>query len=227
MIGTEDSSGGGVVSVLGTTLFVVTLIASIGVYGYEKYLEGAIAGMDTKLEEARNSLDPDLIKKLTQTNSQFVSASALIAQHQVPSSFLDLLSKVTLKTVRFLSLGYETDKDGIVSIKMKGSARSYATIAAQAKVMNDEPLLISPQFSNLDLNKEGDVTFDFKASVDKKAISYEKKITDTTGNAPVATPSSVATTTPPVATTTSAIPATTKKTTTAPPTGVIPSSPQQ
>ena len=197
-----DSSSGGILSLLGTTLFIVTLLSSIGVFGYQRYLESTIASMNIKLEEARKSLDPELISQITRTNTRFVSAQELIAGHRVPTSFLDLLSKITLKTVRFTSLTYETDKSGIVQVKMKGTARSYATIAAQAKIINEESLIIAPQFSNLDLNKEGDVTFDFKATLDKKILMYEKTfVNDTDTGAPVVT-TVTASSTFPIATTT-------------------------
>lgn len=204
----QDESGGGIVSVIGITLFVITVVASIGVYGYQKYLESTIANMDGELSSARETLDPALISQITQTNTQFISANELIAKHQVPSSFFSLLQSLTLKTVRFSSLSYSIGKTGLVEIKMKGSARSYATVAQQAKVFGDSPLFIAPQFSNLDLDKNGDVVFNFQAQIDKKVTSYEVFIN---GANPVqAQPApilEVATTTPstPVATTTTKV----------------------
>ena len=77
------------------------------------------------------------------------------------------------------------EKDGNVKIDMKGTAKSYATVAAQAKVFGDNAMVIDPQFSDLDLNKEGDVVFAFQAKIDKKVLSYEKLITGTEGGAQV------------------------------------------
>lgn len=167
---------GGFLKTIGVVLFVTAVTSSVGVFAYGAFLKKSIASMEKDLADARTSLDPDFITKVAKTNSQFVSAKELISKHQVPTAFFELLQKNTVSALRFSSLTYLVEKDGNVKVSMKGAARSYATVAAQAKVFGDNPMIIDPQFSNLDLNKEGDVIFEFEGKIDKKALSYEKLI---------------------------------------------------
>ena len=171
MAGTLSRSGG-LFPFLANTIFVVALIASVAVFAYDKFLSARISKMDESLSAARTALQPELITQLVRSDKRIISANALIQHHVTISSFFEVLQELTLQNVQFTSFSFGTGETGGLSINMKGEARSYATVALQAKIFSENDNFINPQFSNLDLSEKGDVVFNFKSQLNPKVISY-------------------------------------------------------
>jgi hypothetical protein len=164
-------SSGGIFYFVGATIFTVAIIASLAVFGYEYYLGGRIAKMEADLTAARAALQPELIKELSRSNKRFLAADEILKTHVTVSAFFNVLQKLTLQSVRFNTFAYDMKTEGI-AVVMKGEAKSYAIVAQQAKVISEDPAFNSVQFSDLDLNTKGNVTFVMKATVNPKAVSY-------------------------------------------------------
>jgi hypothetical protein len=171
----ETHISGGLFYFLGVIIFTVAIAASVGVFVYEKFLEGRIASMQGDLERAREMLQPDLIEDLVRANLRFESAEEILKNHRTVSTFFDLLEQLTLQNVRFSSLTYTDEQVGL-TVTMDGEARSYSTLAYQAEVFGDESLFRNVEFSDLDLNEQGNVVFVTKILLDSKAVSYEEMI---------------------------------------------------
>mgnify|MGYP007080246224 CR=1 FL=1 len=202
--------GGGLLYTLSLFVFITSILISGGVFGYQKYLEGKIKSMDGVLVEAREALQPELIKVLTKTNDRFIAAEQIISKHEIVSGFFNLLENLTLQSVSYSSLAYSTNEAGVIEITMKGFARSYAAVALQAQVFSESKFVQDSIFSDLDLNDVGDVTFSLKAHVDPSAVSYETLIKQLYGStaAPTTTPATAVqtATSTSIATSTSATP---------------------
>jgi len=168
-------ASGGLFSLLATLIFIAAAVVSVGVFGYEKLLEGRIAKMQEDLDRARKELNPDLIKELSRANARFLSAEEIMKNHRVTSRIFSLLERLTLQNVRFSSFSYADTERG-ASFEMSGETRSYATLAYQAEVLNAEPLLQSVTFSEFDLSELGYVVFSVKADIDPKLISFEESL---------------------------------------------------
>lgn len=192
-------SSGSVFYYIGVLVFSCAVIASVGVWGYEYYLNSRISKMESDLASARAVLEPDLIKELSKANNRFLSAEEILKNHVTLSSFFDLLQKITLQSVRFSSFSYDIKPEGII-IVMKGEAKSYASVALQAKTFSEDPGFLSVLFSDLDLNEDGNVVFTVKATLNPEVISYAAQFEDVAPLPldPVSVP--VSTTTPVVAT---------------------------
>lgn len=191
-------SSGGVLYYIGTLVFTVTLLASGAVFGYEFYLNGNIAKMESDLSAARAALQPTLIKDLSRANNRFISAEEILNNHVVISSFFNLLQRLTLQSIRFSAFAYDIKQEGVV-ITMKGEARSYANVALQSKIFSEDPAFTSVLFSDLDLNPKGNVVFTVKATIDPRTISYAAMINALYGQTQInnetpATPSNATTT---------------------------------
>jgi hypothetical protein len=203
----QPSAGGGLFYTLSIIIFITTILISVGVFGYQKYLEGNIKAMDTDLVAARQALEPDLIKELTRTNDRFVAAEQIISKHEIVSGFFNLLENITLQSVSYSSLSYVTNDAGVIEVSMKGLARSYASVALQAKMYGESEFVLDSTFSDLDLNDVGDVTFTLKARINPETVSYEaliKQLYESGSNkpAPSATDSLVTPNAPATATST-------------------------
>ncbi len=184
--GHSTKASGGILYLLGTVVFVVALIASGLVFGYQKYLEGQIAKMEADLAQARQNLEPELIAELSRADKRFIAAEEIIKNHQTLSELFNILESLTLQNVAFSSFGYKNDSAGM-NFLLEGEARSYATVAYQAKVFAEDPRFVNPQFSELDLGEGGNVLFSVKSGIDGKAISYTELLDKTISEIPVAT----------------------------------------
>jgi hypothetical protein len=166
-------ASGGLLNIIAIVVFVIAIILSAGVYGYQKLLNSKINKMQTELEDARAALQPDVIKELSRANARFTAGQDLIKKHTLITSLFNLLETETLRAVRFSRFTYMIDDAGRIAIGMTGEAPSYATVALQSKVFSENSNFKGPQFSNLDLSKEGNVVFNFKSFIDTTLVSYD------------------------------------------------------
>jgi hypothetical protein len=161
--------------IVATFLFTISIILSLGVFGYERYLLAHIGTLGNDLKSARASMQPDVINELVRADQRMLSTKALLGKHTALSPFFDYMEAATLKNVRFTSFEYLTTDRGIV-ITMHGQARSYADVAEQSDSFNRSKIFIDPVFSDLDLDAKGNVVFTFKAGLDPAAVSYKKRL---------------------------------------------------
>jgi hypothetical protein len=182
---------------IATLVFVLTLILSVGVFAYDRYLLSSIGTMGDQLTSARATMQPDTINELVTADKRLQGTRLLLAQHTALSPFFDFLESATLKNVRYTEFLYTADSGGY-EVSMQGQARSYQDVASQSDAFNRSGVFRDPVFSNLDLDAKGNVTFAFHATIDPSLVSYEKLLE----GQPVSAPVVAATSTAAVATTT-------------------------
>jgi hypothetical protein len=164
----------GIFYILGEIVFIFAVIISVSTFAYQKFLESQIVKMQSSMGQAKENVQPDLIHELSRANLRFVSAKQVINNHTVVSQFFNLLESLTLQTLRFSDFSYSIDQSGQINVMMTGEARSYSTVALQSDIFSKNPGLKDPQFSNLDLNSNGNVIFTFKTKVNPVVVSYVK-----------------------------------------------------
>lgn len=192
-------------SILGTLavfIFILALLVTVGVFGYEFYLKANISKMTDDLALARKSLEPETIKKIADLDGRIISTKDLLENHIVLSPLFDYLENSTLKSVRFTQFDYRTTEKGL-EITMRGQARGYGAVALQSEIFNKSPYFKNPIFADLDLDDKGNVTFSFRTNLDPSIVSYKKEVSnlrvvDTVPVVPASTSTatSTATTTP-------------------------------
>lgn len=169
---------GGLFHLFGTIIFAVAVFLSAGVFAYESFLESRISKMEIGLSAARVAIQPDLIKELSRANTRFISAEEILNNHEKVSSFFGLLEELTLQSIQFSSFDYSGTESNGVTVKMKGLASSYSSVALQSKVFSDDSRILSAQFYDLDLDEDGNVVFSVVLKVDPMVVSYKKTIED-------------------------------------------------
>lgn len=179
----EETKDGGIkalksinfVFLVSATIFVITVVSALGVFLYKRYIQNKLQESEIMITREEGNLDIPSIKKLSRLDKRLKVAEKLLSNHINLSLLFDELEKSTLKNVQFKSLDFTMSGDAI-DISMKGVARSYSTIVLQSDAFGESPYVKNPVFSNLDVNDEGDVVFDFSASLDREIISYKKGI---------------------------------------------------
>ena len=177
-------------------VFTISVLAALAAFGYKFYLNYSIENMKAELETGRAALETETVSEILRLNGRFLAAETLITQHRALSPIFRFLDTATVKAVRFTDLYFSTDESG-PRVNLKGEARSYATLALQAELLNKSPFFKNPVFSDLHLDDKGNVEFSFAALVDPALISYKKEIEKqpTTNNLQPTATSSTATTT--------------------------------
>ncbi|MFZ2484500.1 MAG: hypothetical protein WAX80_02315 [Minisyncoccia bacterium] len=176
-------------SFISLVIFSISVLLAIGVFGYKFYLNYRIDKMGTDLENARASLQPEVISELTRLDNRIISANELLSTHRALIPLFEFLEVSTPRTVRFTEFRYSVSNQGLELI-MRGEARGYAALALQADILNKSQYFKNPIFSDLTLNDRGDVRFSFKAIVDPYLVSYRGRVTAQTPNVTSATGSS-------------------------------------
>lgn len=162
-------------------VFLVSLLGATAVFVYEKYLTTRIANMQQSLAQAEASLDPALISEWVRLDKRIESSKEILNVHVALSSFFDILQDMTLKNVQFKNFGYIINSSQKINIAMDGVADSFATVALQSDEFAKKAKSIGSQlFSNIDLDRSGNVNFRFTATLDPALILYKNTIQNDT-----------------------------------------------
>ncbi|MBI3632664.1 MAG: hypothetical protein HY226_00050 [Candidatus Vogelbacteria bacterium] len=183
------------VNVSGVFLFlsIALLIISIGGYAYAVLREKSVLA-DTEnlkiiLKAAQDQFQPGQVVNMARFDTKIKIAKDLLylshdprnpdtTMHSTLLPLLDLLSKNTLKSVRFRDFKFTNVDNQKIQIRMSGEARSagsvanYAAVAQQARTFSDTGELINVIVSDLNLGANNNVVFNLAADVKPELISY-------------------------------------------------------
>lgn len=168
------AGGPGLLVIFAFLVFLISLVVAGGLFFYKSNLEKQVDLLIQSLERAKAAFEPSLISEMIQASVKIDSAKSLFAQHKTLIPILDLLSKNTLKNVRFNGFNYSgNEKEPIVTLK--GVAKDYTNLAVQAKVFEDEKNIKSVSFSDFSLGDKGIVNFSVKIVVAPSFLAYKPK----------------------------------------------------
>ncbi len=162
----------GVFGVLAVSLFVTSIIGSIGMYVYKGIMQNEIQGLESQLANEEKAIDKKTISEMAQFGKKLEVVKSLVFKHQVVSNFLATLASSTVSTVQFNDFSYGDLKEGSLSVNLHGKATNYASIALQENVFSKIKYFKSVTFSNLTLSDKGLVSFELAISVDPQIAVY-------------------------------------------------------
>jgi hypothetical protein len=162
-------------SLVSTIVFAVTVLVSLGLFGYKIILNKQIAQADTDINTARAAFQVDKIKELIDANDRIVSSKLLLEKHVNVSKLLYLFQDLTVKRIRLLKLVY-SNKSGVPTVELNGESLSYNALADQSNIFAQNAYLKNNQFSNFTPQENGNIKVDFMSTVDTSLLSYKKAI---------------------------------------------------
>jgi len=180
---------GGLLTFVTVLLFIASLLAAGGAFGYSKYLDSALADKDASLKKAEGAFDTRSIQDLQRLDSRLTEAQTLLQGHIAPSGIFTFLSATTLEQVQFTSLALSLEANGSATLIMDGVATSFSTLALQSDQFSAAKVLRDVIFSGITNDASGRVVFSVSANVDPSLLSYAKNITPTVSAATAETPS--------------------------------------
>lgn len=170
---TKAPTSTGLFSIIGWFIFIVVVLASVGVYAYEQYLTKSIDSKNTDLSNRIKSFDPATVDHFVKLDARLQAAQTILNNHLAVSTLLDLIGKDTIQSVQFTDLKYNYDNGGKISLSLNGKAPDFASIALQSDTFSAQPFLHNQIFSGLGLDQDGGVLFRFTASIDPSSLQYK------------------------------------------------------
>jgi hypothetical protein len=164
-------------------LFVASLGVLVGAYFWKYFLTTTNKEYKEVLASREKQFNIDLIEKLKAINVQIDSAKRLVNNHVALSTAFNILEKITIEDVRFLSLDFKKAADSnAVTVNVKGYGKNLPAVAFQSDVVADlsqynlEKVVRNPIVSNPVLEANGTVSFSFTAEIDGESVSYKKSV---------------------------------------------------
>jgi hypothetical protein len=169
------------ISVICTLIFVAAVLATGGMFAYERYLTGKISQMDSQLVAAKSSIQSDLINQFVRLDNRLTTSNALLRNHVATSILFGALQDQTVKNIQFKDFGYTTEESGgTIAVVLHGQATSYNAIALQDGIFAQDKYIQDPVFSDMDLDEKGNVIFSFKANIDPQFVAQRNIVAQQT-----------------------------------------------
>ena len=153
-------------------VFIASVALSAATFFYQKVLTNSLIEMNEKLVKAKQIYEPDTIEELKKIDLRIEETKKLISTHISSSAVFSILEDITLEQVSFSKFDYSLSSDNSASISLSGEAKSFNSVALQSDVFGNDDDIKNPIFSNITLNDDGTVSFDFKASIGADSISF-------------------------------------------------------
>jgi hypothetical protein len=162
----------GVVGILVVSLFIISIVASVGLFIYSNMVKSDIQNLESQVADAEKSVDKTTIDQMSQFSKKLTVAKTIVARHQVISSFLETLASSTVSSVQFTSFNYGSLTPGNLTVGLKGKASGYSSVALQENVFSKIKYFKSVTFSDLTLADKGQVSFSVNILVDPQITTY-------------------------------------------------------
>ncbi len=164
------------IPLIGTLLFIASILAAGGLFAYQKVLDKQIAEANTALVQAKSSFDSQTITSIVSASDRLKSAKGLLDKHVAVSELFEALQQNVLPRVSFTSFIFSLDTGDVVKFSASGLADSYAVAAQQATVFSAMPFVSKQSFSGLNLTEKGQVEIKLEGTVDRSLVSYEHAV---------------------------------------------------
>ncbi|MCL5782201.1 MAG: hypothetical protein M1459_02490 [Patescibacteria group bacterium] len=169
---------------LSILLFIISLGAAGGMYGWKSYMQKSQEDLKNQLADRENQFNPSLIEELKRINVEIDSATRLLNNHIALSNVFDIISRFTVDKVRFTSfdLSAPQNNSGLININMKGYGTTLSVVAFQSDVFSklDEyglrKIVKNPILANPSLDDTNTISFDFSAAIDPSTLLYKNSV---------------------------------------------------
>ncbi len=163
--------------VLAVIVFVIVIVAGVGLYFYKNYLIDQKNVLSESLNKISSTFEPETIKELEMFGNRTSTAKQVLQNHIVLSPMFEMLGALTIPQIQYTDFEHEM-ANGEFYVKISGLARDYKTIASQADVFSSEKgkYFRNLVFSNLEKDKSNYLNFDLEFIVDPVVLSYENNL---------------------------------------------------
>ena len=156
---------GELVLYIGFTVFIITVAAYGGLILLARTQNKAVEAIAAQIQEKQKEFDPTTVEEFIQLDTRFKNIGTLITQHPFASTALGIVERDTIPQVRFGGFDFTTH---LAKVFMKGTAPTYALLARQLIIFEEDADFNSVEFGGLARGEEGigfDLTLIIKPEV--------------------------------------------------------------
>jgi len=166
-------------------LFIASLAGAGGVYGYKTYLGSQQENYKIDLAAREQKFDIDTIESLKRSSIRIDTASKILTNHLAISQVFDVISRLTIAKVRFLSLDVQAptaQQSNEIKITLKGYGTNLSAVAFQSDVLGSleqyglRKVVKNPILSDPSVEADGKVSFGFSATIDPSTLLYSRAV---------------------------------------------------
>lgn len=175
------SSGGGFFFLIAFIILIVSISAAVGAFFYSQILDQKIKSGNEELNQNQNIFNPNVVQEYSRLNDRINASYEILKRHVAVSNLFNVISAVTLKSVSFKNFNYVNSGSDKISLTMSGQTRSYEMIVLQARALTDPNMKYrnafkSPILGDLNVDVQGNVSFNLSSSIDPAIISYYRLV---------------------------------------------------
>lgn len=153
-------------------VFLIVIIASVGIFFYEQILDNTLKAKNADLAQKEAAIDPATVESFVRLRDRLVFGKSLLENHIAVSNFFSFFGTNIPTSVRFASLHLSQDSQGTFQLSGTGEARSFNALAAASSAFADGGRIKDAIFSHITVSKTNTVSFAFAASLDPKLVSF-------------------------------------------------------
>lgn len=160
------------------TISLVILVLAVTAWGgllvYQNFLSGQKTNLENELEKKTADLvDLEFIEKFKILDGKIKAINTLLDTHTNAAVIFSFLESNTLSnSIRYTSFDYEFLEDGGASVNLAGEARSFASLAYQAQVIEENSFAVNSLFDNFSVDELGNVKFHLQFNIELEAIKF-------------------------------------------------------
>lgn len=187
-----SQSSVGLMTVLGLVLLLTSVAVLGGALAYKAVLIQEVADIKVRIASKKDEMPAANLQEIERLNNSLVNANRLLDGHVSSNQIFKLLQDNTIPAVRYTSFSFKGNE-----VQVKGTARTYEDVAAQAQVFDGMTESITAfTFSDFTVDQTTKtVSFSLVLTVASDVFRYAGESTPTTPIVPP-NPTSTATTTP-------------------------------
>ncbi len=180
-----DNNSTSVLLLVGILIFVVSVLAAGGAYGWQVYLNSQKEQYKSDLAKLQNSVDITNIRKYKQMATKIDLASTTLSKHVALSQVFSALSKLAVGNIRFTNMDLQVPTDGKTDqakINLTGYAPSYEALAFQSDMLghleelNLRDIVMNPIIQDPVQNQNSNISFTLSANLSPDSMSYKHSI---------------------------------------------------
>lgn len=169
-VGRRDVYGPGFF--LSLLLFLVAVVATVGLFAYSKITEKSIEEKITLLEGKKAVFNSEDIVALIRADAQIKNAHKLVLEHVTLSELFNHLEKITLKRVQYTELQYEGLPNETGLVTLTGTAKNFQDVALQTEQYRTDDSLRNPIVQELERAEKEDVNFSIDVLTNIELLSF-------------------------------------------------------
>jgi len=165
-------------------VFIISVLAIGGVYGWKQVLMSSQTANQKKLADIQSTFNVEQISFLKAQAAKITLARQLVTNHLAVSKIFSVVSQLTSENVRFQSMDLTVPAGNQTPFQLvlSGYGKSFPSVAFQSDVLNTlekyglRGVVKNAIVSDPLLNQNGSVTFGFTAQVDPANFYYPKNM---------------------------------------------------